>query len=226
MRNCIAMAVLGAFVFAGAASAQDRQAPPQNRDFGSPSQSDRGGVDSKLEDHVASCLLLANKQQVAISEYAEDRAEDSKVKEFAKKMAEKHEECESKLQRFAPQAASVQLDGGSRDDSVRQASTASGFDDQSLTGELSDELFKLERRAAEECLSLTKKQMDELDGKDLDKAYIGQQIGAHTAMLAKLSASENAASGDLKQLIKEGKDETKDHLEKAKKIMKDLHGES
>ena len=55
-----------------------------------------------LDPMLASCLIIDNQEEIAISEMAKDKAQDEKVKEFAQKMIEEHTQMLSKLDRFSP----------------------------------------------------------------------------------------------------------------------------
>jgi len=227
MRVHIVHALSALFITAGVAMAQEF--PAQQTQLQQPFAADKQPIDSRVEVHAASRLVLANKEQTAINEYAQDRVQDDKVKEFAKKMAHEHKDRVSTLKKFAPYAASLELKAESRDGSDQRPSaeqTRSPGGQTLRPNQLGDELLKLERRTAEKCLQLTREQLQEIDGKELDKAYLAQQIGAHTAMLAKLSASEQSTSGALKDHIEESKEATKKHLDEAKKLLKDVESDS
>ncbi len=56
-------------------------------------------------------------------------------------------------------------------------------------------------------------------------AYIGQQIVAHTCMLAHLQALKDSGPQELQQLASQGDKTTRQHLDKAMKIAEELGGE-
>lgn len=66
-------------------------------------------TDSPLDVQLASCLLIGNQKEVAISQFASERSKNEKVKEFAKQMIKDHTQAITMLQRFAGPDASKDL---------------------------------------------------------------------------------------------------------------------
>jgi predicted outer membrane protein len=93
-------------------------------------------------------------------------------------------------------------------------------------GNLQAQMVALQKRVTEECLALTEKELGEHEGAKFDRCYIGQQIGGHVAMLAKLRGSKEFASGPLRQFIEEASKTVESHLAEAKKIAKTLEEDS
>ncbi len=184
-------------------------------------QSYEGSSDTnaRLESHIASCLILANLKEKELSKFAKENIDEDKVEDFAKKMVKSHGKMVSKLEEFAPHAASVKLgDDEDDDDSGRKRTRDASYGQDPVDRKL----FTIQRRAAEKCLSLIKKEMEDKDSDKLAEAYLGQQIGAHIGMIAELTAAERSASGDLKEIIREAKKKSKDHLDEAKDLMKKI----
>ena len=75
------------------------------------------------------------------------------------------------------------------------------------------------QRIKGECLSLTQKELGQHQGAEFDKAFVGQQLGAHLGMLAQLRGSKSFASPELQKVIAEGEKMTTMHMAEAKKIM-------
>lgn len=81
-------------------------------------------------------------------------------------------------------------------------------------------LISIERQVAEECLSLTMKELTEAkEAGNFDQAFLGCQVGAHLGMIAKLSVYEGEVEGDLAEVFSKGKTTTEKHLAQAKKLM-------
>jgi predicted outer membrane protein len=89
------------------------------------------------------------------------------------------------------------------------------------TGTL-DKVLKMNKQAAQECLSMTKSMMAEKQGAEFDKAFAGMQVGAHVGMLAKLKASQQHASPELASIIQESEQTVQRHLEQAKQLCQEL----
>jgi hypothetical protein len=56
-------------------------------------------------DHfLASCIAIDNQEEVALSQWAQDKLQNAEAKEFAKMLVKDHSAFLAKLQRFAPEA--------------------------------------------------------------------------------------------------------------------------
>ncbi len=60
-----------------------------------------------LNQAIAGCLLLDNQEEIALAQFAESRAQNEKVKEFAKTMIEQHQQAVAKLAPLAPDLAAA-----------------------------------------------------------------------------------------------------------------------
>jgi predicted outer membrane protein len=197
----------------------------------------------ELENHVAATMLLANKAQVKLNEKIKDKLESDDVRKFAEKMIEEHRAGAEKMEQHAPQAARMEIDlDADRDDQqARQpgqpgqpgqlgqqrqpGQTGQLGQQQTQLGQQSDQLqeqlLDIEKRAFEEGISMFLSEVEDKDGDKLDKAYLSQQVAAHMAMCARLSAVEGHVSGELNQIVQDSKDKVKSHLEKAKELLKE-----
>jgi predicted outer membrane protein len=204
-----AMAVVA--VFAGAALAQTQ----------APRESAPGQQGANLDRHIAACMLLANQEEVALAEFAKEKCEGEKCKQFAQKMIEMHQQAIAKIEEAAPELASLNL-------KLRNAKGAGGEGEQPSASEQAggaqglDPTLLLTRQVKEECLALTQQALSEKQGAEFDKAYIHQQCGAHLAMKAGLKGSEPFASEQLKPVIQEGLKMTEEHLKEAKSLAKQM----
>jgi predicted outer membrane protein len=191
--------------------------------------------EGNLDQHIAACLLLGNQEEIAIAEFAQERASSPQVKQFAQTMVEQHQQAIEKIKQAAPQLASLnvklQATAGSatpgREGATPRADEPgrTGSEPGATTagqGVANSPMFALARDAAQECLNLTTKELSEKQGAEFDKAYMGQQCGAHIAMLAKLRASKRHATDQLQPVLAEGIQMTEHHLAEAKKIKQGL----
>jgi len=189
-----------------------------------------GGL-TTVDQAIASCVALGNQEEIALARFAQDHAKSNEVKEFAKMMSDDHKQALQKLRQIAPQTATV---GANLEASNSQP--AAGFQQPGATGAqpgqlgaggdgaLFSQMLSLQERIAQECLSLTKEELTKSE--DFDHCYIGQQVGAHIGMLAKLKGSEQFASPQLRAFIDEATKTVEKHLDKAKQIAKSLEDES
>lgn len=254
MRLLIVNALAASLVLAGAAISQETQPKRTDRardgaQAGQQQQRRQQRMDSQADAHIATCLLLANKMEIELSEHAKDRLESDEVKQFAQKLIDDHKQAVSKLEQAAPQAATLaelrtgegrgaDRGQGQRREQETAAPVQPGKKDQA--GERrrpgaqaqpgqrgSDQkLTRFVRLATEEHLSLAKEQLEGREGAKLDKAFLGQQLALHAAMLAKLKAAEQTASDELASVIAESKEMTQKHKEEAKKLLEQMDDDS
>jgi len=82
--------------------------------------------------------------------------------------------------------------------------------------------IQIQREIAQECLRATREDMQNKQGADADKAFIGAQIIKHGAMKAKLTVLQRHASSELAQVFAQGLETTEKHKQQAEQIMKKL----
>lgn len=71
-------------------------------------------------------------------------------------------------------------------------------------------------------LQSTRQMLSEKDGTEFDKAYIGNQIMMHQHMLNKLQVFSRYVDQDAQQVLQQGQQTVREHLEEARKIMDNL----
>jgi predicted outer membrane protein len=220
--------------------------PGQPRPAGAVTQPGQPGAQAgNLDQGIAACIALGNQEEIALAQYASTRAKNEKVKEFAQTMQREHTAALQKLRQVAPQLANwnLELQAGantrpaSGQTGVQQAGAPQQFGNQpngvqqaastqpAGAGGHDAQMVALQRTIAQQCLALTQRELDEA-GADFDHCYIGQQVGAHVAMLAKLQGSEQFAGPELRGFIQEATKTVEQHLQHAKQIAKELKSEA
>jgi predicted outer membrane protein len=85
------------------------------------------------------------------------------------------------------------------------------------------QMVEFARTVKQNCLRLSEQALGQKQGAEFDKAYIGQQIAAHTNMLAELQAAQQFASNSqLQPLLQQATQMTEHHLTQARTIMDQL----
>lgn len=201
-----------------------------------PVRSGAGANTSQIDNRVASCLVLANLGEIELAKFAQENLEDGEAKQFAKMLVEDHQKLNKELERFAPQAAAIKLssdsNSSSRDQQQRTTQQAGtnitpGFDNpspsqQTATQNPTDQkLFQIEKEATQNCVAMTKEELQDTSGEKMEQAFLGCQVAAHIKMVSHLKAAENAVSPELKQVVVRAKDKAQSHLDEAKKLMKE-----
>jgi len=199
---------------------------------------------------LASCIAIANQKEVTIAKMAGEKAKSKDVKDFANMLVKDHSDFLQKLRKFAPEASQegflndrgestansdrrttanpprdeknrIQPAGGEARNANNQVQQTAGVKNASETGQPLD-MVQLHREIAEECIRSARQGMDKKEGAEFDECFVGFQIAAHASMKDKLTVFERHASGDLKQVIAQGRETTEKHLKHAEDLMKDL----
>jgi len=84
------------------------------------------------------------------------------------------------------------------------------------------QMLQIATRASQIELAMTRQLLEKYSGQDFDMAYLGQQIVAHTHMLAVLEAMKNEGPREFQQLVTQGIETTKHHLGEATRLAKSL----
>lgn len=217
MSKCITPLTAAALVAGMFATATAQQQGVYDPPTGGVTGAVVAGQSGDLNQTIAACLALGNEEQVALAKFAEGRAKHDDVKKFVAKMKQDHQAAVEKLQGLAPIATLGSLRDSDDDDAsfehqVAHAGTAGG----------QSQMIALQRRIAEECLALTRQELKDKEGADFDRCFIGQQVGAHVAMLAKLKASREFATGEVQQFIDEAIQTVEEHHKQAKQLAEKL----
>lgn len=219
--------------------------PGQAQPGQSQAQHSQGQHISLNQQSLATCVAIANQEEIALIQLAEDKTKDEDIKEFNKKILEDHKEFLKKLQRFTPEARQESLQtastsgqsgvttaGGTAQDRARDNNATNAADRNDATrtrqpiqqtgaqGSSQDTVtaLELQREMAQQCLADSKKMLSEKDGAEFDACYMGMQVGKHAAMATSLKVLKRHASGEFAQLLDEGLQTTEEHLKQAEKI--------
>ena len=187
------------------------------QDQSSSTQGDQAGryAAGNLDYQIAACLLLGNQEEIALAQLGEQHATHPQVKELAKMLVDHHSKAVEAITKAAPEIANLQL-----------ATTAAKQAPAATVAAGEDRSIEMIQRIKGECLSLTQKELEQHQGAEFDKAFVGQQIGAHLGMLAQLRGSKSFASPELQKVIAEGEKMTTTHMAEAKKIMGQIKDET
>jgi putative membrane protein len=181
--------------------AQPGQAQQSQTQMGQRYQTNKpvvGNEATSADFEIASCLIVDNQGEIALGKLAQDHAKDNDVKEFGERMVKDHTDFLQKLEKFAAND---------------NRSSSSG---QKLN------FVQMKQQVGQKLLDMQRKELDEKQGSQFDKCYIGSQIGAHMEVLATLEVARDHVSSDLASLLDKGIETTKMHLDDAQKIAKAL----
>jgi len=183
----------------------------------------------RFESHVADCFILSNQEEIALLKFGVERTKSDKVKDLAQSMIKDHEKALSELREFASsqqEGAEVTANQAeSRDVATREARKVPADGDAQAQGgqnNMQAKMHRMAKKAHDECLALNKEELSKYEGHEFDQAFLGQQLGAHIGMLAKLKAAQEETSGELSQWTSKAQETTRKHKDHLNKLMNDL----
>lgn len=230
---------------------RSNEAQPERRDTAEGARRETSGEASKADAQLAACLIIGNNKEVAMAQFAQQHAQNEGVKEFAQQMIQDHEQFAAELQKFAQQggyneqqlavraAASERATAGqdqpAADDDAQQRRAARDPqldpNDQAAARRQSGnqegvDFVSLKQEIAQQCLETASKALSEKPESEFDKCYITSQVIAHMEMLDTLKVSQKHASPELQAVLQKGEQTTKQHLEHAERLAKQVEKES
>ena len=176
---------------------------------------------------IAECVGLDNQTEITIVKAAREKLQSEKAKDFADMLVKDHQAFLAKLQKIAPSAGKENLESaGERDNrtSSREGQPAAGRQTTAFRGDPNAGLdfMQIHREMAQECIAAAEKGMSEKKDSEIDACFVGWQIASHGMMKTKLTVLERHASGELAQVLKEGRETTEKHMKEAEKLMDQL----
>ena len=99
---------------------------------------------------------------------------------------------------------------------------ATGFG--ASTGEVNH--VQLIQELGKQCLESTRKELEQRSGADFDRFYMNLAVAAHMRTNDTLTVFERHASGEVRNVLSEGKRKVESHLERAKDLCKRFEDES
>jgi len=183
---------------------------------------------------LVTMLVVDNENEIALSRIALQKAQSPEVKQFAQQMIDDHGAILQKLQQVSTSrvgqvgrdttgATGTGREGtgsstdpkgeyptGARDGQPREASVAgTPFDHERLARDL-----------GRKCLESSTKMLNEKQGAEFDRCFMGMQLGAHIKAVDTIEVFRNYASDSLKPTLDEGLKTVQMHLQHAKDLAK------
>lgn len=153
-----------------------------------------------LHQAVADKLRQANEAEIELAKMAQEQIQHEGLRALTQTIIEDHQELNQQLQKISQ----------------------SGHSQGSQTAMVPGEVCQLMKQACENNLQMTKQMLQNYEGQDFQMAFLGQQIFAHTAMLAELKAIESVGPDSLQSIARAAARTTENHLEQAKQLAKKL----
>jgi predicted outer membrane protein len=186
-------------------------------------------------------VALDNYAEVELSKLAAEKASSDQVKQFAQTMVKAHTQYGEKLKQFAP-GATDQLSSegaagirpGAPGQIRGQAGAGQAGAGQAGAGQLGAgqaggqwqaQLLQIGQKCTQNKLQLTKEMLEDKQGAEFDKGYIGTQVAAHINALATHRALEGVGSEEFQQVVQEGTQHIEQHLKQAQAICETLESQ-
>jgi predicted outer membrane protein len=192
-----------------------------------------GGQHSEVQRYVAGCLLAKNQAEVELGKFAQQQAESPQVKEFAQMMVQDHGKLIQQLQQVAGNQSGAQPTAdnaertrpqANRDLAGQNAAEATAANRANGANSAVDQLLAMEKQIVERCTQSAKEELQQKQGVEFDKCYMGSQIGGHMQMLAALEVIQQQGPEPLQKLAQQAQPQVQKHLDQAKQIMQQLEG--
>jgi len=181
----------------------------------------RGNVDH----HMVHCLMNGNRGEIALSQFAQQRSTNEDVKKFASQMIEDHNKFLTKLQSVAGkrheanEGTGVEQAAGTTNATDTAENAKTGKHHMGHWGGASAAQFlKILDEVAQQCQQSKQQELSQKTGTHFDVCYMGMQIGAHMMMADELTVYGKHASAELRPILQEGLETTKQHLTRAKEL--------
>jgi predicted outer membrane protein len=171
--------------------------------------------------------LAKNEAEVEFGEMAQRQAQNPQLKQFAQTMVQDHRQLVQQLQPLAgaPRettraSASTSAAATSQIDAQRQAQRGQAVGQN----EALNQRASIERQIGERCKEALREELQQKQGAEFDKCYIGSQVAGHMQMLAALEVLEQQGPDQINQIAQQARPKVQQHLEHAKQLMKQLEG--
>lgn len=210
----------------------------------------QGAPTQAVENYLAGCLLMKNKAEVELSEFAQQQSQNPEVKQFAQKLIQDHSQLVQKLQPLAGMYAadrqtstSTRVDNrqidaqrdaadtsrlpgspGARSDQPNQSLTATTQTFQEGQGGALHHLAQIEKQIGEKCKQALKEELQTKTGAEFDKCFVGYLVGSHMQSLAALEVIGQQTQGQLAEVAQQAQPIVQQHLDHAKQLAKQLEG--
>ena len=203
----------------------EQQAQGQDERYEARRTSPRSAQKSvSVTEALAMKLKMHNEAEIELAQMAKQMSDKQEVQQFASSIIENHQALNKKLMPILNKQASGQQAAGQQRGRRTGQATDPRLSDQPriATATVPGELIQVGQQAFRNALEMNKEMLREHQDKDFAMAFVGQQIMAHTMMLAELKAIESTGPGELQPIAQQAIPKVEDHLAKAKQLAEQL----
>lgn len=217
------------------------QVPGQQQREQGRDPSDVSGRVTKADQQIASMLAVDNWKEIQLSEFGSQRAQNPEVKQFAQQMIQDHSAMIKDLQKFSKSDIERQMshsaerqpgalgEGSAARTGEREMRGAEGAQASPVGqrgagaargGEL--DFLEIKRQVAEQCVQSAKQDLQQKSQAEFDKCFMGMQVMAHSGMVDVLNVLQDYASPELRPVLDEATQKTRQHLDEARSILEKI----
>ena len=182
-----------------------------------------------VKEALTQKLIKTNEAEIELAKLAQQKSNNQEVKQLAQTLIQDHQAFNQTLQQHASRS---QL-GQSQTSSESNVTTGNqpGTQSQQHRGQQPGErmtaspentvprqLCQIGEQACDNALKMTKDMLNQYEGQDFDMAFLGQQMVAHTMLLAELQAIESSGPQELQPIVQQASGKVKSHLAHAKQL--------
>lgn len=182
----------------------------------------------RMDAALATMLMIDGYKQIEISRFAAERAQSDAVKAFATAEVKEHESLKATLQGKG-QRPLVAIGQGS--EAGGQAKAPAGQPEPQPaaagiagSGRGASDVLQVKNEIATLCVSTTKQQLEAMQGAELDKMYVNQQLIAHLDLLDSAQVFKRHGSEDMRATLLQAQPVIEQHIATLKQLKSQLEG--
>jgi predicted outer membrane protein len=225
------------------------QTPPREPQKQEPTTSTNpSAMDRPMVEFMAAKLTLCNNGAIEAAKWAQSKASNADVKQFADMLAKEHAQANEKLRPFigtyanmlqaspsardvsaaTPETKAEPADRANREpavaDKAQPTQEKAVVETSHRVGDAAtlQQLFKISKDAHEIHAAKCKEMVSSYTGADFDKAFLGAQVAGHVILLSELKALEKNSTGQFQTAVREMATNVDEHLKHAQSLCKKM----
>ncbi|KAA5541816.1 DUF4142 domain-containing protein [Roseiconus nitratireducens] len=175
--------------------------------------SENGQQNPTVPQALVMKLRKANDASIELAKMVQDKTDHADIRQLTQTIARDHQILNRELEKLTSDARWADDQGKSR--------VVAGQSPQRVP----EELCKIADQACSNALKMTKEMFAQYSGQDLDMAFLGHQIVAHTMLLSELQAIRDVGPGSLQPFSEQAIDKVQKHLKRARQLAKRFEDE-
>jgi predicted outer membrane protein len=174
-----------------------------------------------VQDHRQ---IVQQLQPLAGTQKTAARTERSTSLDASSQIDAERQASDTTLLPGSPGATQPARPGTTTEDLSRDASQALTADRPAGQSAALNQLAEIERQITERHKEAVREELQQKQGAEFDKCYVGGQVAGHMHMLAALEVIQEKGPDQLRQIAQQAQPTVQQHLDHAKQLMKQLEG--